>query len=203
MRTMIGWLLVIIIALTACGQKSEQGQQLQYPQMKQMMLDILHSKEGEKVFQDVLSTPEVKQQLLMDDIKLQTMMQQVFASPKMQQKLEQILAKPEVAENFYKATEKAQQQLMKTLMKDPEYQKQLMNVIKDPVFEQQLIELTQSSNYRKEVMKIIAESLQIPTIKEKLQKLSQEQKKGEGPKQESEDQGDVEEEGQAALAPVK
>jgi spore germination protein D len=175
----ISWLFCIMVGLVACSQPQQSEPKVEYPQMKQMVLDVLHTAEGKKAFQDILKEPDTKKELILDDQLVEKTIQKTFSDPKMKPQLEKILAKPEVAESYIKATEKEQEKLMKALMKDPDYQKSMMDILKDPEFSKQLLQVLNSQEYRKEVMKVIAESLQVPTIKEKLMKLSKEQQEKE------------------------
>jgi spore germination protein D len=181
MRRPILSLLVIMLALISCSpnEGETQEQQPDYQKIKEMTLDVLHTPEGKKALQELMAEPEFKQQIVISGSDVEQMVAKSFTDEKTKKEWEKILQKPQVAANLAKVTEKQQKQLLKDLMKDPEYQKMMLDLLKDPQISAHILQLMKSQQHRKEVMKIMEEALKVPSFQEKLMKLmEQAQKKG-------------------------
>lgn len=172
--------LILLFALISCSPQ-EQAQEPDYQKTKEITLDVLHTPEGKKAIQELMTEPEFKEQIVIKGKDVEEILSKSMTDEKSKKEWEKMLQKPEIAGSFYKATKKEQEELMKTLMKDPEYQKMMLDLLKDPQFSKHLFGLLKSQEARKEIMKIMEEALQVPTFQEKLMKLmEQSQKKKEG-----------------------
>jgi spore germination protein D len=167
-------LVILVTAGCSPAQKPEESQGPDYQQMKQMVMDVLHTKEGEKALQEVMKDPEFKKNMVFTQKDLEMAVAKSFTDPKAKKELESLLKKPEVAKNLFKTVENEQKNLMKQLMKDPQYQQLMIDIMKDPQFEKNVLQLMKSQQYRKETMKVMEDALQAPSFKEKFMKLLQE-----------------------------
>jgi spore germination protein D len=150
-----------------------------YQQVKEIVLDVIHTSEGKKVIQDLMKDPEFKAEVMLQSQEMEKVIGKTFTDDKTKKEWEKILAKPDVANNLAKASEKQQQQLMKTLMKDPEYQKAMLDLLKDPEFGKHILQLMKSQENRQATMKLIEETLKTPSFQDRLKKIIQETQGGQ------------------------
>lgn len=60
------------------------------------------------------------------------------------------------------------EKILKSLMKDPEYQQMMMDILKDPQMGEQALELMKSKEYREQIMGIMNEALESPYFASKM-----------------------------------
>lgn len=182
--------LLSFFLLTSCSSSFGADQQggEDYTKVKQITLDVLHTEEGKKVLLSLMSDPEIQQKMVTTKEDLEKIITKSITDQKTKKDWESLLAREQVANQILKAAENQQKQLLKTLMKDPEYQKMMLDILKDPQFTQHLIGLMNSPSYRKEAMKVMEEIAKTPSFQQKMQKMFQsnkqngeEQQQGESP----------------------
>ncbi|MFC7442623.1 spore germination lipoprotein GerD [Laceyella putida] len=166
------WITPIIIGLflISCSNNQSQPQEPDYQKIKEITLDVLHTTEGKKMLEDVMTDPSFKQKVTIDSQEMEKVLTKSLTDEKTKKDWEKIFQKEEVTAGLYKATEEQQKKLLKTMMKDPEYQKMILDLLKDPQFSQHLIQLLKSQQARKEVQKLMEELISVPSIQEKLAK---------------------------------
>ncbi|MGA8943659.1 MAG: spore germination lipoprotein GerD [Thermoactinomyces sp.] len=196
------WILAIIVILSAivsCSPNQSQPAEPDYQKIKEITLDVLHTGEGKKVLEELMQEQEFKQKVMMKSQEIEKAVSKTFTDPKMKKEWENILKKPEVATNLAQATEEQIKQLLKTLMKDPEFQKMLIEIFKDPQMSEQLLQILKSQKYREETRKVMEELMQVPSIQKKLgtvlKQAAQQQQQG-GESEESQGGGSQEGGGQ-------
>lgn len=165
--------LIFFLFLTSCSTSSGSEAQGDYPKVKEITLDVLHTEEGKKVLLDLMSESDFKHQLMTKDADLEQIIIKSISDKKTQKDWQKILSEESVASKISKVNESQQKQLLKTLMKDPEYQKMMLDILKDPQFSIHLVELMKSPTYRKEAIKIMEEALETPNFREKIKKMMQ------------------------------
>jgi spore germination protein D len=168
------WVLSVLISsllLASCGGGGSQGSsQPDYKSIKTMVLDIMQSEDGKKTIANTLKDKKVKEELLLDTSTIQSSLIQSFAKPD-NPKIKEAFQDPKFTTTLAKAMKNEQKNLMKDLMKDPEYQKLLISTLQDPEYERAMLQLMKSSAYRKQTMQIMMEALQSPLFQAKLLKL--------------------------------
>lgn len=174
------WLVIIMlfsIIITSCGKRDQavdQAQNVDYQQVKQMVIDAIHTKEGKKAIQEILQDPEFQTQMQLQSKTMQEFLTKSFSNETTKKNWVKLLTNPQVAEQMMKAAEKQQQETMKILMKDPKFQQSMMDLLKDPVFTQHLLQVMKSKENRQETLKLIQETLKTPSFQDELKKKIQE-----------------------------
>ena len=173
-------LLTTFLLLTGCGAGGQQGATGQsendptqkqatgkptYPDIKAMVLDILHSKEGMTTLKDTMSSPEFKRSTAITEADIQAALEKTLAQGQNKSFLSSQMKDTTFAAAVVKSSRPQMVEIQKGLMRDPEYQKQLLTLMKSPEFQQSQFELLKSPEYRKEIMKIMTEALQQPTFR--------------------------------------
>lgn len=165
------WITTICLTLLliSCSPQERPSDTMDYQETKQMVLDILKTEDGKKAVQDMMKDPEFKKEVAISDTTVTKAVGQAIHDQSDQ--MQKFFQDPKVAANFAKATQKQHKQLLKQLMKDPEYQRMLAEVMNNPDFEKQMTDLMKTEPYRKQLMVMMTEALDNPIFKEKYMKL--------------------------------
>lgn len=185
------FLLAVVLLLGACSAEEEEGQ-VDYKEVKQMVLDILQTEEGKKAIKDILKDEEFKRELLLDEPLIKKTIQDTLLQTDNKEKWQKLMMDPQFLKEYAKQLEEQNKKLIKDLMKDPEYQTAMMEVLKDPEMEKQFLNLTKTKAFRQETMKVMKEALASPYFRlELLELLSQvAQENGGGTQQDKEKKGE-------------
>lgn len=185
------FLLAVALLLGACSAEEEEGQ-VDYKEVKQMVLDILQTEEGKKAIKDILKDEEFKRELLLDEPLIKKTIQDTLLQTDNKEKWQKLMMDPQFLKEYAKQLEEQNKKLIKDLMKDPEYQTAMMEVLKDPEMEKQFLNLTKTKAFRQETMKVMKEALASPYFRlELLELLSQvAQENGGGTQQDKEKKGE-------------
>jgi len=163
--------LVIISSLLfgGCNAVKSRSSAPNYKETKQMVLDIIRTKEGKEAVQEAAgSTASVKKA---SDAEIKKLAQGELLSDKNTTILKEMYQDPKFASQLGKSLKKENQNLIKDLMKDPEYRKMLLETMNDPEYQKMILDTMKSTAYRKQMMTVIKESLKSPLFQEDLMKL--------------------------------
>ncbi len=155
-----------------------------------MIVDILKTDEGKKAFKDIMADEEMKQQLIMDQAIVPDTIEKTLLSEKGTDFWKKSFEDPKFAEAMAKSMKKENEKLLKSLMKDPEYQELMMDILKDPALQDDLSQALKSKEFREHLQKVIQETFESPLYKVKIQELllkaAEEMKEEKGGKKEDE-----------------
>jgi spore germination protein D len=185
--------LAAVVLLASCGTDGSSGGRGQsassYKDTKSMVMDILKSDEGRKAVQSAAfgldegagggagggssggagggmsGSTGIKTLAAGDAKQLQLAVKDVLTDQQNSAFLQNLLKDPKFAGDFAKAIQKENKQLMKDLMKDPEYQKLHLDSMKNPEYQKIVLDTMRGMQYRQYVMSIIQESMQSPLFK--------------------------------------
>lgn len=187
-RAVLMLLLCILVLLGACSNHEAATDKLDYDQTKKMIVDILKTDEGKKAMQDIMKDEKMKKHLVMDQAVVTDTIEKTLTSDKGKEFWKKAFEDPKFAAAMAKSMQKEQKQLMKDLMKDPEYQSQVLDLMKDPEYTKQLKQLMKSKEYRKQMQDVINDTFESPVFQAKLQdillkaaeEMSGQKKEGQG-----------------------
>ncbi|HFK1766898.1 spore gernimation protein GerD [Bacillus cereus] len=158
----------LFLALVACAQGKEAKSELDYDQTKKMIVDILKTDQGKKAIQDVLTDEKMKQALILDETVVKKTIEDAMVSDKGQQFWEKLFKDPEFSSKFAKSMGKEQTTLMKTLLKDPEYQAGVIEIMKNPEVEKMMLQTMKSKEYRQYLQQVLTETAESPLFQAKM-----------------------------------
>ncbi|MBM7650553.1 spore germination protein D [Bacillus ectoiniformans] len=193
MKKFILPLLLLVLSLTACGGGgAESGSpQMDYEATKKMVVDILKTDDGKKALKEMMEDEKVKQQLIMDQSVVSETIEKTLVSEKGQKFWKEAFKDPKFSKAVATSMKKEHEELLKNLMKDPEYQKMMMDVMKDPEYEKNITTLLKSKSYREHLQKVMTETFESPIYQAKIEgillKAANEQEQG-GNKKEQENE---------------
>lgn len=194
---LLTFLFIAIALLSSCG--SEPAKEADYEQTKKMMVDILKTDEGKRALLDIVSDDELKQHLVIEaDIVKETLSSTLF-SEKGKTMWAQLFSDPKFVKEFHESIAKEQEKMLKHLMNDAEFQEKMLELLQNPEMQEQTIKLLKSQKFRSHLEKTIAETLNNPLYRAKLQEdfekiISEKEKQEEEDKEENEDENTNEEE---------
>ncbi|ADU28452.1 spore germination lipoprotein GerD [Evansella cellulosilytica] len=193
--------LLFILLLNGCAaMEDNSSQQPDYESTKKMMVDMLKTDEGKQAIQDVLQDEEVRQNLVMEEDYVKQTIQTTLTSDEGKEYWQRVMQDPEFAKSFAESIQSQNEKMMKSLMKDPEYQGMMMDVLKDPEMEEKYLELMQSKEYRQQVMTVMQDAFESPYFVAKLNDIfsnvaeEQMNKQDQEQQEEGQDSGESEEE---------
>ncbi|GAE32897.1 spore germination lipoprotein GerD [Alkalihalobacillus hemicellulosilyticus] len=161
-RTFILLICLLFTFLTSCAAADNANQPPDYESMKKMMVDMLKTDEGKQAIQELLADEEVRKELVLEDTFVRDTIQQTLTSEEGRTFWTEAVKDPEFAKTYSETMQTENEEMIKVLMKDPEYQSMLIDVLQDPEMEQALLELMKSKEYRQQVMTIISDAFESP-----------------------------------------
>lgn len=140
-----------------------------YEEIKKMVVDILKTDDGKKAIQEVLKNEEMQQTLIMDQKIVTETIQNSLVSEQGSKTLQKIFDDPKFVENYAKNLQKEHEEIIKGLMKDPDYQKMFIEVLQDPEMQKSVQSTIKSQEFRKHLQDVILETLESPLYKVKIE----------------------------------
>lgn len=204
-RTFILIIGLLFTFLTSCAAAENANQPPDYESMKKMMVDMLKTDEGKEAIQEILADEEVRKELVLEDTFIKDTIQKTLTSKDGQTFWTEAIKDPEFAKTYSETMQAENEKMIKTLMKDPQYQTMLIEVLQDPEMETALLELMKAKEYRQQMMTVISDAFESPyfvaRINEILMGIAEEQldklvEKQEGQQKEEQGGGGEESEGQ-------
>ncbi|WP_309123466.1 spore germination lipoprotein GerD [Paenibacillus sp.] len=166
-----------LAVLTSCGQDQQQSAQVNYNEVKTMVVDILKTEDGQKAIKEASKEVEAAdfQQLQILNTgqgqQLQLAVKEVMSDPAYAAALKETMIDPKFAGDFARAITMENKHIQKELMKDPEYQQQMIDLMKDPQIQALMLQTMKSAEYRQQIITIMKESLDTPLFQQDLLKL--------------------------------
>ncbi|WP_066175024.1 spore germination lipoprotein GerD [Bacillus marinisedimentorum] len=171
MRRIYPLLMVLALALGGCAAEATDSSQPNYDETKKMVVDILKTDEGKKAIQDLVADEKIKEQMVLDQAFVKKTIEENLTSDKGKEFWKKQFEDPKFAETFAKSMQKQQEELMKKLMKDPDYQKSMIELYQNPDMEKQLLTVMKGQEFRQHLQKLMQETFESPLFKAKIQDL--------------------------------
>ncbi|AND37797.1 spore germination lipoprotein GerD [Cytobacillus oceanisediminis] len=185
--------LALVFFISGCGQGETGNGQMDYEQTKKMVVDILKTDEGKKALEELMADEKMQQKMVMDQKVVADTIEKTLTSDKGTEFWKKSFDDPKFAESMAKSMQKENEQLLKDLMKDPEYRGMMIEVLKDPELEKEVTDVLKSKEYREHIQKVMTETFESPLFKAKIQdillKAAEETKSGQQGGEESGGEG--------------
>ncbi|HLS36337.1 MAG TPA: spore germination lipoprotein GerD [Bacillota bacterium] len=162
------FLFLCSLFMMSCAEPQTE-QDIDYEATKKMVIDILQTDEGKKAIQDLMSSEEMKEQLVIDSDIVKKSIQETLVSERGENMWKKLFEDTAFVKDFAQATNDSHKQLIKQLMKDPEYQELLMDVLQNPEVNEQILQVLQSKKFREHLQKVIVEIVESPLFLNKLE----------------------------------
>ncbi|WP_071458994.1 spore germination lipoprotein GerD [Bacillus massilinigeriensis] len=155
--------------MAGCAPAETGGEQMDYETTKKMVVDILKTDDGKKAIQEVMSDDGMREKLVLDQTVVSETVQNTLVSDKGTEFWNKQFKDPKFAASMAKSMKTENEQLIKDLMKDPEYRGMMMEIMKDPELENEVVDLLKSKEYRKHLQSVVNETFDSPLFKAKIQ----------------------------------
>jgi len=164
--------IALMLILTACaGGASQVESKLNYEETKKMLVDILHTDDGKKAIHEIMTDEKVKKEFIMDQAAVTDTVQKTLVSKEGADFWRDSLKNPKIAAALAKGMKTENEILLKELMKDPEYRSMMIEVFKEPEMQKEMADALKSKEFRLHLQTVIAEAMQSPIFKAKMQDL--------------------------------
>ncbi|MED3727412.1 spore gernimation protein GerD [Priestia filamentosa] len=163
--------LIFVFSSSGCAPQEAEGSEMDYDQTKKMVVDILKTDDGKEALKQVLKDDEVKKEIVIDEKLIKETIQDTLSSEKGSKFWTEAFKDPKFAKTLATSLQDEHEEIIKKLMKDPEYQQMLMDVLKNPEMEKEVTKLLKSKEYRKHLQTVITETFESPTYKGKVQEM--------------------------------
>jgi len=145
--------------------------------MKSMVIDILKTEDAQKALQESATTQSgyTAQSSTMlnvqDQEKIKIAVKDVISSPNYDTVIKSLMTDTRFAGEFSKAVNEMNKELHEELIKDPQYQEGLIAAFEGEEMQKVIFKVLKGSEYRKELMSLMQESLQNPIFRLELLEL--------------------------------
>ena len=159
----------VLILLTGCVEPSSSGSN--YEEMKKVVTDALQTEDGKKALRDILENQSFRELLVLEHTEVQTAIEQTLLSEKASEFWKTALEDPKIKEAFAKSIQKELSTLQKDLLKDAGYQEELTKFFDQPDMQKQLESILKGTTMRKEIEKVVQDTIENPLMQTKWQEL--------------------------------
>nr|WP_040225721.1 spore germination lipoprotein GerD [Bhargavaea cecembensis] len=186
---------LVLLVLSGCAGPAAPS----YEETKKMMTDALQTEDGKKAIRQLLSDPQFKDLLVLEQQDVKTSIEETLLSDQGKDFWKEQFEDPKFKEKIAKSMKEQQEEVMKQLMNDPSFQKQLEEFFGQAEMQKNLGTAMKSSDMREEIKKIVEETIDSPLLQPKWQELIKKagESGGEGGGKKEEKGGEKEEGGGA------
>ena len=161
-------LSLFLILLTGCAEPSSNAN---YEEMKKVFTDAIQTEDGKKALREILETQSFRDLLILEHSEVQTAIEQTLLSEKASEFWKHSLDDAKMKEAFAKSIQKELKTIQKDLLKDAAYQEELVKFFDQPDMQKQLESILKGSTMRKELEKVVQETIENPLMQTKWQEL--------------------------------
>lgn len=178
---LISMLIASTLLLTSCamggGGGGGESSGMTYKDMKSMVIDILKTEDAQKALQESMSsqsgfTAQSSTMITMQDQEqIRMAVKDVLLSPDYDKVIQSLMTDPKFAGEFAKAVNEKNKDIHIELIKDAEYQEGLVEAFGSEDLQKVILKVVKGSDYRKELMSLMQDSLNNPIFRMQLLEL--------------------------------
>ncbi|SIT88020.1 spore germination lipoprotein GerD [Edaphobacillus lindanitolerans] len=158
---------LVLLVLSGCAGPATPS----YEETKKMMTDALQTEDGKKAIRQLLSDPQFKDLLVLEQEDVKTSIEETMLSDKGKEFWKEQFDDPKFKETIAKSMKDQQEDVMKKLMSDPSFQKQLEDFFGQAEMQKNLGNAMKSTDMREEIKKIVEETIDSPLLAPKWQEM--------------------------------
>ena len=170
------YLTALVLLLVSCS--DAKSTTMSYDEVKKIMVDAVQTEEGKKAIRQLFEEKSFRELLVLETEEVKKATEQTLLSPEAEEFWKKTFEDPKFKETLAKSMKKQQQELMKELIKDASYQEDLQNFFGQPDMQKELETILKGIMMRKEIEKVVMETIESPLLQTKWQELIK--KSGEG-----------------------
>ena len=172
--------------LSACSNPSNSS--VQYDEVKKIMTDLIQTEEGKKALRQVFEEASFRELLVLEHAEVKKSIEETLLSKDAEAFWKSNFEDPKFKETLAKSMQKELTTIQKDLLKDPTYQEDLIKFFGQPDMQKQLETLLKGTELRKEMEKVVKETIESPTLQNKWLELIQKSGETESEKKKEEEQ---------------
>lgn len=189
----------MLILLASCS--DSPNAQPSYEEVKKIVVDAIQTEDGKKAIRQLLEDPSFRELVILEHDEVETSINNSLLSEQAQEFWKKTFEDPKFKESMAKSMKEQQTEIMKQLIKDASFQEDLIAFFGQPEMKKELESILKSAELRKEIEKVVMETIENPLLQTKWQELikksgesggSQEKGKGSsggGQDEQGQDQG--------------
>lgn len=187
-------IFLVLILLSSCSDAPHA--QPSYEEVKKIVLDVIQTEDGKKAIRQLLEDPNFRELVVLEHHEVQTAINNALVSEEAKEFWKKTFEDPKFKETMAKSMKEQQTEIMKQLIKDASYQQDLIAFFDQPEMKKELETILKSAELRKEMEKIVTETIESPLLQTKWQQLILKSgESGGGSKEEKSKEGGGEQEG--------
>lgn len=159
----------VVILLASCTDAPTA--QPSYEEVKKIVLDAIQTEDGKKAIRQLLEDPNFRELVVLEHDEVQTAINNALISEEAQEFWKKTFEDPKFKEAMAKSMKEQQTEIMKQLMKDASFQEDLISFFGQPDMKKELESILKSAELRKEMEKVVMETIESPLLQTKWQDL--------------------------------
>jgi spore germination protein D len=182
------------VLLAGCN-NDEKTSTLSYDEIKKIMVDALQTEDGKKAVRELLNDQSFRDLVVLEHDEVETAMKTTLLSKDAEEFWKKTFEDPKFKETLAKSMKDQQEDVMKALMADAEYQEKLTKFFDQPDMQKQFESILKGSALRKQMEEVTMETIENPLLQTKWEELIR--KSGEAAASTGKEGGSKSEEGKS------
>lgn len=158
-----------LILLAGCN--DAKSTTLSYDEVKKIMVDAIQTEDGKKAIRQMFEDKNFRELLILNTEEVKKATEETMLSKDAMDFWIKTFEDPKFKETFAKSMQDQQEDLMKNLLNDASYQESLTSFFGQPDMQKQLESIMKGAVMRKELEKIVMETIENPLMQTKWQEL--------------------------------
>ncbi|MEK4253811.1 spore germination lipoprotein GerD [Ureibacillus sp. FSL K6-2830] len=162
-------LFFMLILLASCS--DSPNAQPSYEEVKKIVVDAIQTEDGKKAIRQLLEDPSFRELVILEHDEVETSINNSLLSEQAQEFWKKTFEDPKFKESMAKSMKEQQTEIMKQLIKDASFQEDLIAFFGQPEMKKELESILKSAELRKEIEKVVMETIENPLLQTKWQEL--------------------------------
>lgn len=163
--------ILLILALALAGCSDAKSTTLSYEEIKKIMVDSIQTEDGKKAIRQLFEDESFRELLILNTEEIKKATEETLLSKEAADFWMTTFEDPKFQETFAKSMQKQQEDLMKKLLNDASYQEDLTSFFGQSDMQKQLETILKGAVMRKELEKVVMETIENPLLQSKWQEL--------------------------------
>jgi len=160
-------LIILFLSIVLVGCNDEKTSTLSYDEIKKIMVDSLQTEDGKKAIREMLNDQAFRDLLVLEHGEVENAMKTTLLSTEAEAFWKKTFEDPKFKEAIAKSMKDQQEDIMKKLMTDAEYQQTLTKFFDQPDMQKQFESLLKGSVLRKQMEEVVMETIENPLLQTK------------------------------------
>ena len=160
-------LTILLLSIVLVGCNNEKASTLTYDEIKKIMADSLQTEDGKKAIREILNDQAFRDLLVLEHDEVENAMKTTLLSKEAEEFWKKTFEDPKFKEAIAKSMKDQQEDIMKKLMTDAEYQQTLTKFFDQPDMQKQFESLLKGSVLRKQMEEVVMETIENPLLQTK------------------------------------